>query len=153
MRRVPLVIAAFVLLAVTAHLTAEAAPPWGDLNDWVGKYPTDRQTNPTRHLLDLAPIRDGVRQLLNSSDLKRLTSLYTVEKPIVKIDHFVVVEKCMPHNCPSAHAIVVLDTEDRRLWAGFFDRTDKAVSTRWYGTDDHLVLPQPILDEFHLSGN
>jgi hypothetical protein len=153
MKRVPLLIAALVFFAAAFQPAAAVAPPWGDLDDWVGRYPTDRQAKPTRRLLELAPIRKDLRQLLSSSDLKRLSSLYSVERPIVKMGNFIVVEKCMPHDCPSAHAIVVLDTEARRLWVGFFDRSDKGVSTRWYGTDDHLVLPQPILDEFEKAGD
>ena len=153
MKRVAFFIAAFVLFAVASQVAALVAAPWGDLGDWVGKYPTDRQVTPVRRLLELPPIRDNLHRLLSPFDLKRITSLYSVEKPIVKIDHFIVVEKCMPHNCPSAHAIVVLGTEDQHLWVGFFDRTEKAVSTRWYGTDDHLVLPQSILDAFHKTGD
>ena len=44
--------------------------------------------------------------------------------------------------------MVILDTEDRRLWVGFYERNVGLVSTRWYGWDDYSLLPSPILERF-----
>jgi hypothetical protein len=93
-------------------------------------------------------VRKSLSTLLSRTDLKRLDSIFAAEKQIVKIGRFIVVEQCMPHNCPNAHAMVILDTEDRRLWVGFYERNVGLVSTRWYGWDDYSLLPSPILERF-----
>lgn len=62
---------------------------------------------------------------------------------------FLVIEKCMPHNCPSAFATIVIDLNQKRLWVGLFSRDETRTSTRWYGNaDDYSVLPEVIRQGF-----
>jgi hypothetical protein len=143
-----LIAAVLFFFTFSPHLLAANTPPWGDLSAWVGKYPTEQESGQTKRLLGLPAVRTELRALLSNADFKRLNSVFTVEKPIVKTDRFLVVQQCMPHNCPGAHAMVVLDSEDKRLWVGIFERTEKSVSTRWGGTDDYTLLPPSILDSF-----
>jgi hypothetical protein len=142
------VIAAVVILFVCCALSLATQPPWGDLSSWVGKYPTMRESGRVRHLWREPAVRQSLSSLLSRTDLERLESMLSVEKRIIKVNNFVVVEQCMPHGCPSAHAMVILDTEARRLWVGFYERTGRLVSTRWYGWEDYVLLPEAILERF-----
>lgn len=139
-------VAALILLCGRS-LSSAGGPAWGRLDKWVGKYPTDRRDKQVTRLLELDPVNRSLRAVLSHPDLELLMS-YTVEKPVEKTDRFIVVQQCMPHNCPAAHAMVVLDTVEERLWVGLFERGSTTVSTRWYGTDDYWRLPMRILRTF-----
>jgi hypothetical protein len=125
------VIAALVILFVYPAPSPAGRPPWGDLSSWVGEYPTKQESGHVKHLWREPAVRQSLSSLLSQTDLKRLESILSAEKRILKINNFIVVEQCMPHACPSAHAMVILSTEDRRLWVGFYERTRSLVSTRW----------------------
>ena len=74
---------------------------------------------------------------------------YDTETPIKMIDNFMLINKCKPHNCPSELAMIVIDLQKKRVWAGFFSREAGHVSTRWYSnSDDYSVLPSAIKQEF-----
>src|SRR4051812_36056507 len=122
MKRLAYLIAGIIVLYSPRSLAAEP-PLWGDLSSWVGKYPTNKEAGHIKRLWEEPAVRKSLGMLLSRADLKRLDSIFVVEKQIAKIDRFIVVEQCMPHNCPDAHAMVVFDTEARRLWAGFYERT------------------------------
>jgi hypothetical protein len=130
------------------HLHAAEVSPWGRLGAWIGKYPTHEEAGHIRHLWQEPAVRKSLSTLLSQTDLKRLDTGFAAEKPIVKIDHFIVVEQCMPHNCVNAHAMVILDTENHRLWVVFYERNESLVSTRWYGWSDYTLLPRSILERF-----
>jgi hypothetical protein len=128
---------------------AAQATPWGtNLTAWVGKYPTAEGAARPKRLLAIPAVRQSLNTLLSRADLRLLDSVLAVEKPVAQVERFVVVEQCMPHDCPSVHAMVVLDTQERRLWVGIFEHTGRSVSTRWYGSTDHTLLPEAILESF-----
>jgi len=99
-------------------------------------------------LLNQPVIGDALRALLPSADWKALAG-YDVEDPIEQKGDFLVINKCMPHDCPAAFAMIVIDTSKPRIWVGFFQRETNRVSTKWYGNaDDYSVLPDDVRQEF-----
>jgi hypothetical protein len=141
-------LAFLVLSSSVGKLSADEETPWGDLSGWVGKYPTDRQPSGTRSLLGVPPLHAALQALLDRNDLERLVSGYRVESQIDRVDHYLLVQICKAHDCPDNNAMVVIDEKDKRLWIGFFSRAEQGISTRWYGTDDYVVLPKEILARF-----
>ncbi len=136
---------AFWLLAAAP---TPAPAPWGPLNDWVGKYPTDDTARPSRKLLQIPAIRNELRSLLAPADLTRLAGL-AVEQPLEMIDGLLIAAQCMPHDCGNQNALIVMDPKQRRMWVGFFSRSSSVVSTRWFGSTNHLDLPAAILGKFN----
>lgn len=149
MTRLLTLAAALCLLAAAPPRAAAQAQPWGaDLSPWVGNFPTREEAGLKRKILLVPAVRRSLSALLSRADLRLLDSTFAAEKEVVQIEQFVVVGQCLPHNCPSAHALVVLDTRARRLWVGLYDRTGEKVSTRWYGPTDHVLLPPAVLEKF-----
>jgi hypothetical protein len=115
---------------------------------WVGKYPTTTVNKKSVSILEVAPIKEVLHTVVPAGERKLLDS-YHVETPITRIGNFIVINKCKPHDCPSDHAMVVVDMEKQRLWAGFFTRAENRTALRWYGNgDDYSVLPLEIQQEF-----
>lgn len=147
-RLLTLFVAVILLAHAPAHVAAQAQP-WGtSLAVWVGKYPTNEEGARKQRLLAAPAVRRSLTALLSRADLRLLDSTLAVEKQVAQVERFIVVEQCMPHDCPGAHAMVVLDTQERRLWVGLFEQNGRRVSTRWYGSTDHLLLPPAILESF-----
>jgi hypothetical protein len=133
---------------VLAVLLAAAAPSDADdLSHWVGRYPTDRQIHPPARLFNTQVVRAGLQRLLTQVDRSHLRAL-SVETPIEQSGPFLVVRKCMPHDCGNQNAMVVLDGDARRMWVGLFARTPAVTSTRWFGTSDFHDLPAEVLKSF-----
>ncbi len=130
---------------------ANDLPKWDEqaLTAWVGKYPTSTINGKSKSILGDENIKKILQKTLPSAELKKLNK-YDVATPIEKIDHYLVVNKCMAHNCPAALAMVVIDLKAPILWAGFFDREENRVSTRWYsnGENDYAILPEEIKTMF-----
>src|ERR1700712_359888 len=141
----------FLLLAAAISPRAMAAPPgpapWGDVSTWAGKNPTDQTTKPPKRLLAIPSIQAEIHRLLSATDRGRLAAL-VVEKPVLVRNNFVLVAKCMAHDCGGQNAMVVIDPRLARIWVGFFFRADNLVSTRWFGTTDSLVLPESVMTAF-----
>jgi len=149
MKKFCLVALGLLLLALsTVH--AGSTPGWdkGVLLSWVGKYPAEIKGGHKIGLLNQPVIGDALRALLPSADWKALAG-YDVEDPIEQKGDFLVINKCMPHDCPAAFAMIVIDTSKPRIWVGFFQRETNRVSTKWYGNaDDYSVLPDDVRQEF-----
>jgi hypothetical protein len=134
-------------LLLVGLLTAATPAPWGDLSNWVGKYPTDQDAKPVRHLLQMPAVRAELSRILGPADLKLIAS-YAVESPIEMIDGLLIDAQCMPHNCGDQSVMLVIDPKQPRIWVGFFSRAPSLVSTRWYGPTDHHELPPAVLRQF-----
>ncbi len=118
------------------------------LSSWVGKYPTTTVNKKRVSILAAAPINNILNSVVPPNERKLLDG-YHVETPVTQKGNFLVINKCKPHDCPSEHAMVVVDMEKQRLWAGFFTREENRTSLRWYGNgDDYSVLPSEIQQEF-----
>ena len=139
-----------VCLALLIGVGTTSAAPWGDLSSWVGAYPTDQSTSPPRRLLSMPAIQLQLRKVLQPADLSRLSS-YRVEQPVQRVDGFLVVMQCMPHDCGDHSAMVVIDLDQARIWVAFFSRKPGAVSTQWFGSTEHPTLPESVRKLFESS--
>lgn len=150
MRKKRSVVGLLGLLVVCSGAVSEDGSSWSrdSLLSWVGKYPTALVDGQKRSIFDEKTVSRDLRQLLPQAEKQRLDAC-SIETPVKRIREFLVIHKCRPHNCPSEFAMVVIDVERPRIWAGFFARDTGRVSTRWYGSrDDYSALPQEIQKEF-----
>jgi hypothetical protein len=141
-----LLVSALNLLPAT-H--ADQSSVWGKeaVSSWAGKYPSDISGGKAS-LLGHGEVNKTLQQVLPTFEQKNWIA-YDAESTIKQVDHFLVIEKCMPHNCPSAFATIVIDLNQKRLWVGLFSRDATRTSTRWYGNaDDYSVLPEVIRQGF-----
>lgn len=145
----------FLALAILMFASAGAgfaseATGWSadSLSWWVGKYPTTTVNNKTVSVLEIKALKAAIDAAVPSSE-RKLLHTFDVETPITMTGNFMVIQKCKPHDCPSDYAMVVIDVDKQRLWAGFFTRAANRTATRWYGNkDDYSVLPPEIKQEF-----
>lgn len=134
------------LAAFSCSLTAHAVDNWQGLNAWQGKYPSDKLRDTT--LLEQANVKATLKTILPKAEQAILARL-DVEAPVTQVAGYLIVDKCMPHNCPADFALIVIDVSTQKLWAGFFTREEKRVATRWYGNaDDYSSLPEAIKVQF-----
>jgi hypothetical protein len=136
--------------ALVVLLAAAAPADWGNLSPWVGRYPTDSDARPPARLFNIPAIRAKIEQLLSSADRNHLRAL-SVETPIEQFGPFLIIKQCMPHDCGNQNAMVVLDSDARRMWVGLFARTPAVTSTRWFGTSDFHDLPAEVLRSFDVQ--
>lgn len=139
-----------VMFAATGAGFANEATGWSaeSLSWWVGKYPTTTVNKKTVSVLETKFLKAAIDAAVPASE-RKLLNTFDVETPITMVGNFMVIQKCKPHDCPSEYAMVVIDVEKQRLWAGFFTRAANRTATRWYGNkDDYSVLPPAIKQEF-----
>ena len=135
------------LLIITSGYAADNGANWDALTSWIGKAPSTKGGNKLS-LLDQPTIKAALKDILPKSEFASLAK-FKVEAPVTKVEEFLIVDKCLPHNCPADMATVVIDIKNKRLWVGFFSREEKRVTTRWYGmSDDYSVLPESIKKDF-----
>ena len=142
-----LLISAFGLLPAAR---ADQSTVWGKeaVSSWVGKYPSDITSSGKASLLGHGEVNKTLLQILPAYEQKNWMT-YDVESTIKRVDHFLVIDKCMPHNCQAAFASIVVDLNQKWVWVGLFSRDETRTSTRWYGNaDDYSVLPEAIRQEF-----
>ena len=139
-----LLVTTLVAFTATAALADDASP----LLAWVGKHPSDKPVAGQGALLAQPRLRDGLRKLLPAPERALLAKL-DVEAQVRQVGDFLVIDKCLPHDCPAQQAMLVVDLKSDRLWAAFFTHTDGRVSTRWYGSvDDYNAVPPEIQTDF-----
>ena len=137
---------ALAVLLALAGVTqpARAADDWDDAARWVGKYPADALPGHAGGLLGLTGIRAALDTILPKPERALLARL-AVETPVQQSANYLLLRKCMPRNCPSDMAVVVVDVQSHQVWAVFFSRTGQRVATRWYGADDDgRSLPEAV---------
>ena len=118
-------------------------------SDWVGKYPSSVDEKSGLRLLDLPCIRLTLKKMMEPSDLKLLMNGLSAEKPVQIINQYLIVAKCEAHNCPSRHAIIIIDTENKNYFVALYRRSENASVTKWYASDqDVFYLPQEIAQYF-----
>ena len=134
--------------ALLACATANATDNNGALATWVGKYPSDTRDAKGGSLLQQPPLRTTLKAMLPRPEAALLGQLDN-ESLVRQSGHYLVVDKCRPHDCPADAAMIVVDLESTKVWAAFFTRTPASVSTRWYGNqDDYNTLPDDIRTGF-----
>jgi len=146
-------------LACGSALAAPAAPPAAspDLGaalcfapaDWVGRYPTDKDAS-GRTFLKLPCVARQLRALLPAAKLKRFLGALTVQGPIEQEGKYLAHTACRPHDCPSDHAMLVIDLERSRFFVGLYlRRRPQGSITEWYASDgDPSELPAEIVARF-----
>jgi hypothetical protein len=138
------------VFAILPFLCASAfgGEDWSYVLPWVDKYPSDKLGPRSSGLLDQPEIRGILSKLLPKAESAELAK-YDTEAPVTKFGNYVIINKCLPHNCPAAMAMLVIDVTGKKLWVGLFSRKDQGASTRWYGNaDDYSKLPDEIKKEF-----
>jgi len=142
-----ILVAAFLLIISGAHSTYANDSP-DHYSYWVDKYPSEKSPNNQIDLLNQPALKKTLRNLLPQQELRSL-SKYTVETPTRKVENYLIVNRCRPHNCSAETATIVIDLDSTKIWAGFFTREANRVTTRWYGSDeDYSVLPESIKKDF-----
>src|SRR5688500_17323246 len=63
-----------------------------------------------KSILGEANIKKILQKTVPSSELKDMNK-YDVETLIKKVDHYLVIKKCMPHNCSAELAMVIIDAK------------------------------------------
>ena len=138
----------FSLVLIFNCSGVEAGEDWGQMLLWVDKYPSNKIAPNGFSLLTQPQLQHSLRKILSKAEIAALAR-YDVETPVHKIGEYLIVNKCLPHNCPADMAMVVIDVKNEKLWVGFFSRQLGRVSTRWYGMeDDYSILPDDIKKEF-----
>lgn len=117
-------------------------------SDWVGKYPDDPSAVQGR-FLNLPCVQRNLQALLPQSEYKTLRSKLKVDSPIEMIGRFLIVARCEAHNCPSHHAMIVVNSESAEIIVGVYRRGSASSLTAWYSTHtDPLQLPPEVLEFF-----
>lgn len=143
-------IALVLFLLPLSTVSAGSTSGWDrdTLLSWVGKYPAEVKGGNKTGLLNQPAIGNALHVLLQASDWQTLAG-YDEEDQIEQKGDFLVINKCKPHDCPAAFAMIVIDVNKPRIWVGLFRREKNRVSTRWYGNaDDYSALPGDIRQEF-----
>jgi hypothetical protein len=139
-----ILLASILTLAAPCALADESS----DLLAWVGKHPSDKLVEGHGSLFAQPRIRDGLRALLPTPEQALLTKL-DIESQVRRMGNFLVIDKCLPHDCPAQQAMIIVDLASDRLWAAFFTHVDGRLSTRWYGNkEDYNTVPQEIQLDF-----
>ena len=138
----------FVAALLASCAVAASADDLSPLQAWVGKHPSDKPIVGQGTLLAQPRLRDGLMKLLPAPERALLKTL-DVESKVRQSGDFLVIDKCLPHDCPARQAMIVVDLRSERLWVAFFTHAEGHVSTRWYGNvDDYNAVPQDIQTEF-----
>lgn len=142
------VIASLLSLAAFAQAASPKAALCFSANDWVGKYPDDSSAAHGR-FLNLPCIQRNMQALLPQSEYQTLRSKLNVDSPIEMMGRFIIVARCEAHNCPSHHAMIVINSENAEIIVGVYRRRSASIRTTWYSTHtDPLQLPPEVLQYF-----
>ena len=133
MKRLIQGITAFSLFAGPAFA---ASSDWSSLDKFAGAYPA-------AGLMKSAIIRQQLSNLLSPQQRARLLAM-AVSPPVSKIGGYLMAQFCMPHDCGSESAVLVIDPVAAKLWVGFYETDGKRVQMEWIGTDDPAALPPDI---------
>lgn len=142
------IFAASLLLIISGLHSGYANDLQNDYSHWIDKYPSEKSASNHADLLNQPNLKKSLRNLLPQQELHTLLK-YTVETPVKKVDNFLVVNRCRPHNCSAEMATIVIDMNSQKIWVGFFTRESNRVITNWYGSDeDYSALPESIKNDF-----
>jgi hypothetical protein len=140
----------FSIFIYSFQLHATESNVWAGvkLESWVGKLPTQVVGGTNLKLIEADGIKKIIHEIVPDYEMNAINK-YDVESLVSKIDNFIIINKCMPHNCPSELTMIVIDMKSPRIWVGLFLRDDSHSSTRWYSNgDDYSVLPNTIKQSF-----
>ena len=142
------VFASLLSWATCAQAANTKANPCFSASDWVGKYPDDPSAVHGR-FLSLPCVQRSMRVLLPQSEYQTLRLQLNVDSPIEMMGRFLIVARCKAHNCPSHHAMIIINSETAEIIVGVYHRGSASSRTTWYSTyTDPLQLPPEVLEYF-----
>jgi len=125
MRPTSAAVAAMLLLAGQA--SADPAG-WAALKKFAGTYPA-------AGLMKSALVHDEVSALLSQKQMALLQGM-DVSPPVSIVGDDLLAQFCMPHDCGSQSAVVVIDPAGQRMWVGFYENSGGKFQMDWFGSDD-----------------
>ncbi|WKJ91935.1 hypothetical protein QZJ86_07285 [Methylomonas montana] len=140
----------FFIFIYSFQARADEPNAWAGVGfeSWIGKLPTQIVDGKALKLIETDGVKKITQKIVPAYEMDAINKYY-VESLVSKIDNFIIINKCMPHNCPSELAMIVIDMNSPRIWVGLFLRDDTHSSTRWYSNgDDYSVLPNTIKQSF-----
>ncbi len=139
----------FAGVAISASVDSEDSSLCFKPADWVGKYPSKSGDHASGRFFDLPCVHRKLKAILSSADFNLVVNRLTVDAPIQMMGNYLLVARCEAHNCPSSHAMVIIDTEKRNYFVGLYRRSASVSITKWYATDeDPYYLPTEIRESF-----
>jgi hypothetical protein len=112
-----------------------------DLKKWVGHYPSELIGKDSTDFFNVPEVKESLKRILKPPDLALLTTTLTVESPIYRIDGYLAIERCCPHDCPNENAIVLVGLERYSTVVVFFKNDPSVIpekATRCYSSGQQL---------------
>jgi len=132
-------------LSFFAHpAAAQSDASWQALRSLVGSYPSVSPAGGKSPLMKTAPVRDALAALLTPAQRAELNT-YAVSPPVAAIGKDLVAQFCLPHDCGSESAFMVIDPDTQTIWIAFYTSDGKIFHTNWTGTADPANVPPAIL--------
>ncbi len=94
--------------------------------------------------MQTGPVRQTLATLLTQAQRAKLNT-YAISPPITAIGKDLVAQFCLPHDCGSESAFMVIDPDARIIWVAFYTSDGKIFHTNWTGTDDPANIPAAVL--------
>ncbi len=135
------------MLAILIFLHAAAArsdPAWDSLHSLTGSYPFVSPQSGKPSLMQSEPIQHALALLLTPAQRVKLKT-YAVSPPITAIGKDLIAQFCLPHDCGSESAFMVIDPDGQNIWIAFYTSDGKIFQTNWTGTADPANVPPAVL--------
>ncbi len=132
-------------LIYSAHpATAQTVGNWQALRSLVGSYPSLSPQPGKPPLMDTEPVRHALAALLTPAQRAKLKT-YAVSPPVTAIGKDLIAQFCLPHDCGSKSAFMVIDPDAQNIWIAFYSSDGKIFQTNWTGTADPANVPAAVL--------
>jgi hypothetical protein len=128
-------IAAAAIIMLAGQASADPAG-WAALNKFAGTYPANG-------LMKSALVREEISGLLTQNQIGLLQGM-SVSPPVSMVGRDLLAQFCMPHDCGSRSAVLVIDPVGQKIWVGFYDDSGKKFQMDWLGTEDPANIPPDI---------
>ncbi len=144
-----IVLAASLLIgfAVFPARAGQGASIWDGAERWVGHHPTDRVGGEDGTLFDLPRVAGELPRMLTTGRRATFES-YVQSDPVQRVEHYLLVRRCKPHDCLGGSVTVIMDTERPDMWIVFKAHDSQELSRCWIGTAKYDRLPQPLKASF-----
>ncbi len=140
-----LVCLALLGLSTIVHpAAAQSDESWQALRSLVGSYPSVSPQTGKLALMQTEPVRETLATLLTQGQRAKLNT-YAISPPITAIGKDLIAQFCLPHDCGSESAFVVIDPDTQTIWVAFYTSDGKIFHTDWTGTDDPANVPPAVL--------
>ena len=103
-----------------------------------------------KSFLDIRVVRDAIDVQLNVQE-RRLLRQLSVGDEVGLAGRFMTANVCMPHDCPTQHVTIAVDTRDGVVFFGFWTRKAWWVSPAGRTAIAPKALPCSVLEVFHFA--